>query len=78
MGFYYLSSCRLIEAKGMFSALLPPSFSEKGNRGPAIEQVGGVLEAPCSCKQSAITRLLLSPSIYMLSASALRSWPASH
>ena len=31
-----LVSCSLIEAKGVFSALFPPSFSEKGNRGPAI------------------------------------------
>ena len=58
----------------MFSALVPPSFSEKGNRGSAIrcwteaffgslfwEQVGGVLEAPCSCKQSAINSSLPLP-----------------
>ena len=63
-----LGSCSLIEAKGVFSVLFPPSFSEKGNRVLGAEaffwsklQVGGVLEAPCSCKLQAICNHSFAP-----------------
>ena len=90
VGCYYLGSCSLIEArgKGRMFGLVPAKLflkKETGVQPFAVwreaffgRRFGGVLEAPCSCKQSAITRLLLSPSILKLSASALRSWIASH
>ncbi len=81
-----LGSCSLIEAKGVFSVLFPPSFSEKGNRGPAIREslffgAGCRLEGfwkrlvPASYKQSALqSPISSSPLLFLtLSASAFRS-----